>query len=631
MDATGRYGMLHRAPGGLTIDENKLTIRVEQPLEGCKLEPFTLLLSKSSKAKTQSVNSKAKTSFLWYRSTHKRVCCFSGCPGRQGFPGFHASTIQSLIMPEDECLFCSTACVTGHWNEHKARLLQYMSQSDAAKQAAKKKAHSEDGLAAAAAAVPYAPSNAHGAIQWEQVCATKLYVPTAEDVGHILRVDCIAQEGGNHLAKATCLTKIVLPVPPAPPDRVLHKTKLENRPPNLSRSIRICSYNILAEIYTNQGVYPYCPRWALSWNFRSRNLIREIRNFNADIFCFQEVQADRFNAFFYPEMRALGYEGLYKKKTRQAMGAEGKVDGCAIFYRTSRVSLREKYVIEFNDAAVTMARNGTIIAKKSGRSPTEKEVTDALERLRKDNVAQVVVFETLDESRQRFCVCNTHIHWDPNFLDVKLWQTHMLIKELEKFNVPQNLPIVLCGDFNSQPDSSVYEFLSTGGLGTNHPDLAHDPCGIVPSTSAFRHDLRLVSSFVSVIGQEPKFTNYTESFKGTIDYIFATCDDVYCSGAYLIPPKESLSKHTHTALPNPQFPSDHLGLCADFHFIQPGGGGVGVGAGDMGVGVGGVGQQQQAIRMNNPQRRRMVNGTQGGNGNSNGTSNTNRRNGRYHR
>lgn len=101
------------------------------------------------------------------------------------------------------------------------------------------------------------------------------------------------------------------------------------------------------------------------------------------------------------------------------------------------------------------------------------------------------------------------------------------------------------------------------------------------------------------MGQEPKFTNYTEGFKGTIDYIFATCDDMYCSAAYLIPNKDALSKYTKTPLPNPQFPSDHLGLCADFHFMQPGGDTVGING------------SQQAMRMPNP--------------------NSNRRNGRYHR
>lgn len=35
-------------------------------------------------------------------------------------------------------------------------------------------------------------------------------------------------------------------------------------------------------------------------------------------------------------MSELGYEGWYLKKTRESMGLEGKVDGCALFYKRNR-------------------------------------------------------------------------------------------------------------------------------------------------------------------------------------------------------------------------------------------------------------------------------------------------------
>ena len=57
-------------------------------------------------------------------------------------------------------------------------------------------------------------------------------------------------------------------------------------------------------------------------------------------------------------------------------------------------------------------------------------------RARRSWTAQVVVFEMADDSHQRFCVCNTHIHWDPNFLDVKLWQTHTLTTRAVHFGLP---------------------------------------------------------------------------------------------------------------------------------------------------------------------------------------------------
>jgi len=323
--------------------------------------------------------------------------------------------------------------------------------------------------------------------------------------------------------------------------------------------------------------------------------MREMNQFDADIYCLQEVQADRFENFFYPEMRTKGYEGLYKKKTRESMGQEGKVDGCAIFFKRSRFHLLEKYVIEFNDAAMAMARAGTLTSKQKA---TKTEVCDALNRLLKDNVAQVVVLETLpsemEEGGQRFCVCNTHIFWDPEYSDVKLWQTHMLIKELEKFNVGRNLPLILCGDFNSMPDSSVYEFLTTGSVRAVHPDLKRNPCGITPAASEFRHDLQLQSAFVSTLGSEPQFTNFTGDFVGTLDYLFSTTDRLQAAAVHAVPTEEVLRKQSDSPLPNPQYPSDHIALCADFHFVDKGQGNGLHGHGGMGNGMGGGRSGQQA-------------------------------------
>ena len=48
------------------------------------------------------------------------------------------------------------------------------------------------------------------------------------------------------------------------------------------------------QIYTNKAQYPHCPLWALSWNFRHQNLMREIKQFQADIYCLQVMQRQSF-------------------------------------------------------------------------------------------------------------------------------------------------------------------------------------------------------------------------------------------------------------------------------------------------------------------------------------------------
>ncbi len=61
-----------------------------------------------------------------------------------------------------------------------------------------------------------------------------------------------------------------------------------------------------------------------------------------------------------------------------------------------------------------------------------------LNRLLRDNVAQIVAFEvnmagqTHPGGRRQVCVANTHINASVEFADVKLWQTQHLLMEVER-------------------------------------------------------------------------------------------------------------------------------------------------------------------------------------------------------
>ena len=58
---------------------------------------------------------------------------------------------------------------------------------------------------------------------------------------------------------------------------------------------------------------------------------------------------------------------------------------------------------------------------------------------------------------------------NPEFSDVKLMQSQLLIEEIQKL-MPRSMkmPVILCGDFNSTPDSGVWEFLQNGYLPASH-------------------------------------------------------------------------------------------------------------------------------------------------------------------
>lgn len=107
---------------------------------------------------------------------------------------------------------------------------------------------------------------------------------------------------------------------------------------------------------------------------------------------------------------------------------------------------------------------------------------------------------------RQFCVTTGHIHWDPEHSDVKVIQTILWTAELwayidrflktsrnaakqlsptlsrsvplsSKIPVPgpfspaANMPVILCGDLNSLPESGVVEFLTSGSLSLTHSDF----------------------------------------------------------------------------------------------------------------------------------------------------------------
>jgi CCR4-NOT transcription complex subunit 6 len=177
-----------------------------------------------------------------------------------------------------------------------------------------------------------------------------------------------------------------------------------------------------------------------------------------------------------------------KSRARTMSGDERRsVDGCATFFKNNvcvllflpfllliethlsfscSFALVEQHLIEFNQIAL--------------RRPDFKKTEDMFNRvMTKDNIAVVTLLEHR-ASGARLIVANAHIHWDPEFRDVKLVQVAMLMDELNKISndfakLPSRLnlgegydkaptyvngskiPTVICGDFNSVPESGVYE------------------------------------------------------------------------------------------------------------------------------------------------------------------------------
>lgn len=139
---------------------------------------------------------------------------------------------------------------------------------------------------------------------------------------------------------------------------------------------------------------------------------------------------------------------------------------------------------------------------------------------------------------------------------------------------PSRLPLLVVGDFNSTPDSGVYEFMTRGSVTKDHEDFLNH--SYYNSDSNVTHKLQLKSSY-SHIG-ELNFTNYTPTFKGVIDYIWYSVPGVSVTG--LLGNLDGSYMTKQVGFPNCHHPSDHIPIMAEVRLRGPqAGGAVGVGSG----------------------------------------------------
>ncbi|CAD6337013.1 unnamed protein product [Miscanthus lutarioriparius] len=299
---------------------------------------------------------------------------------------------------------------------------------------------------------------------------------------------------------------------------------------------------------------------ALRWDSRRRLIIREIRHWDPDLVCLQEV--DRFQDIA-AGMKSRGYEGIFQRRTGDTR------DGCAMFWKSKRLHLLEEDSIDFSEFNL------------------------------RNNVAQICVFEL--NGAHKFVLGNIHVLFNPKRGDIKLGQIRMLLEKAnalaEKWD---KIPIVLAGDFNSTPDSAIYKFLSTMKLNISLHDrrqlsgLDSSEFGLYELCSLLKyqwtdeevrnatgcsnvvvaeHPLKLSSSYAMLKGNsnnrglhgEPLATSYHKKFLGTVDYLWHT-RGIECSRVLDTLPIGVLRRTR--GLPTREIGSDHLPIVAEFAFPE---------------------------------------------------------------
>ncbi|XP_074286676.1 carbon catabolite repressor protein 4 homolog 6-like [Silene latifolia] len=377
-------------------------------------------------------------------------------------------------------------------------------------------------------------------------------------------------------------------------------------PPNAERFI-VLSYNILADYLANdhRHLYLHIERRFMSWERRKAKILFELELWSPDIMCFQEV--DKFQEL-EEDLRVRGYSGFWKMRTGVP------VDGCAIFFRTTRFKLVFKDCIEF-------IRHGM-----------------------RDNVAQICVLESLTQNQDgnqlsssgsgapnRVVVGNIHVLYNPRRGEMKLGQVRMLLEKAQAVSKTwDDAPVVLCGDFNCTPKSPLYNFISQQKLDISQVDRdkvsgqasaeIHSPARFLPTlqsgkdvfpsslgevvfktdiavqdktfyspsrwtameitiatgstkNTTLEHALKLRSTYSEVEDSsgtrdqfgEPLVTSYNCCFMGTVDYIWRS------EGLQTVRVRAPIRKdvmQTFGGFPTKKWGSDHIALVSELAFIR---------------------------------------------------------------
>eukprot|EP00762_Andalucia_godoyi_P002167 ANDGO_02521.mRNA.1 Carbon catabolite repressor protein 4 homolog 1 len=456
----------------------------------------------------------------------------------------------------------------------------------------------------------------------EVVGVGRTYYPVEKDVGSSIRV--IVHLKGSNSSCESCIEN-VLPSPQKPAPRALMSSRSFYRTMSMpGLAVRVASYNILSPAYATDTQYPYAKSWCLDISFRRSLVLEHLLWLDADIVCLQEVPRLQYTSFFLPELQKRGYEGSYKQKSSDTTH-DNQLDGCAVFFKGTKFACKKTKDVEFLQSARQIAviaaekellvrfgkqnvgqlvllellpfteqppvrMNPPAAAMQGGMhssaSFSEKDFYPAWVSPKRFNGPPAGATTTpITPSKSPFSaisnlgkgpahnkyviVANLHVVSDTKLNDVKLFQVHALTQAISLFAAENGVStdgekgdtaVVYCGDFNSSPDSAVYEYITTGTVAPEHiKDI--DTTGSLNRIGDLWHNLHLQSAYVSALGAEPEYTNYTQNFVGCLDYVFFSDHRARVS-AVLVPPvvDEILEE---VALPSSGQPSDHVPVMAD--------------------------------------------------------------------
>ncbi|XP_056170642.1 carbon catabolite repressor protein 4 homolog 5 isoform X3 [Syzygium oleosum] len=354
------------------------------------------------------------------------------------------------------------------------------------------------------------------------------------------------------------------------------------------------SYNILGveNAAKHQDLYAEVQPRFLKWRRRKKLIREELKLYDADIVCFQEV--DRFDDLA-DLLKKDGFGGVYKARTGEAN------DGCAIFWKDDRLTLVHQDNIEFKTFGLRDNVAQLCVLKMKQRVVSNSPAQSS---------------ESPNDQNQLLLVANIHVLFNPNRGDVKLGQIRLLLEKAHQLSeIWGKIPVIIGGDLNSMPQSAIYQFLASseldiqlhdrrkisgqiGCLSANssvkHQNRNSSSIKWMPASrqcvnrwnddelrlatgsekvTHLQHHLDLCSAYFGIPGScrtrdncgEPLATSYHSRFMGTVDYIWHTKELVPIRVLETLP-IDALNRTG--GLPSKKWGSDHLALVCELAFLD---------------------------------------------------------------
>lgn len=346
---------------------------------------------------------------------------------------------------------------------------------------------------------------------------------------------------------------------------------------------RLATYNILSDNFLRDGKYSYCPSELRYMSSRHQRIIDEIRAMQPHVVCFQEVDYEHYTSRLCSSMKKLGYEGVLLHRQDDY--------GLATFWDTSVFQ-----VVAQKQAALHHLAETHLKASELNAVETE-DIRNAIDR--PEAVLLVRLTTSHNNNKTDLVVANVHVTWSMlKYPALQALQASLAVNELAQFaqstsssdsssqRSVSDCALVICGDFNSPPDTLPYQLLSRAHLDDVILDTLRRTCryddqvekllvyelvDVLPR-AAFAIKTRISSAYKTVLGEEPAVTNCDDcgGLEGVtvhqlcLDYIWYCRDSLRVTGVLETPPVESITRHY--ALPSELFPSDHIPLLAEFQF-----------------------------------------------------------------